>query len=291
MKQFLLCILLLSFISCAEQVIPENQPSGFIQVKGSDTLVNAAQGLAEEFMKQYPYIYTAITGGGSGVGIASLINKTCDIATASREMKKKEYELAQKEGVFPEEFTVAYDGIAVIVHSNNSIKKLTLEQLRDIYTGKITSWKELGGNDLRIVALSREVNSGTYEYFKEAVIRMNDKTKKEEFAPKTLLLSSSQAIVEEVSQNEAAIGYLGMGYLSERTAALALQGKEKEFVLPDIQNVATRKYPLSRPLYIYTRKKPEGIIKLFIDFALSADGQEQFAKNGFVPLGNHGQKN
>jgi len=270
-------------VGCSEQVDP-NEPVGFIQIKGSDTIVNAAQKVAEEFMKDYPHIFVAITGGGSGVGIASLINKTCDVATASREMKAKEIELANKRDVYPKEFVVAYDGVAVIVNNDNPINKLTIEDLHNIYTGKVTNWKALGGKDLPIVTLSREVSSGTHMYFKEEVVQLGQKNNTEEFSTGTLLLTSSQTIVEEVVNNESAIGYLGMGYVSDRTKPLMI-GKKDEFFPPDVENVLKKTYPLSRPLYFYTNGEPKGATKLFIDFTLSPKGQLQFQETGFVPIG------
>jgi phosphate transport system substrate-binding protein len=268
---------------CGERIDP-NEPQGFIQTKGSDTMVNAVQMVAEEFMKEYPHIFVAITGGGSGVGLASLINQTCDVATASREMKPKEVEMALQRGVNPKELVVAYDGVAVIVNKSNPVDKLTLEDLHRIFTGKATNWKELGGKNLPIVTLSREVSSGTHMYFKEEVIQLGKKDSKEEFSKQTLLLTSSQAIVEEVAGNEGAIGYLGMGYLSDRTKALRI-GKDQQFYPPDVENVLQKTYPLSRPLFLYTNGEPRGIIKLLIDFTLSPAGQRQFMETGFVPVG------
>ena len=270
-------------VGCNENVDP-NEPVGFIQIKGSDTIVNAAQKVAEEFMKEYPHIFVAITGGGSGVGIASLINKTCDVATASREMKAKEIEMANKRDVYPKEFVVAYDGVAVIVNNDNPINKLTINDLHNIYTGKVTNWKELGGKDLPIVTLSREVSSGTHMYFKEEVVQLGKKGNTEEFSTGTLLLTSSQAIVEEVVNNESAIGYLGMGYISDRIKPLMIS-KNDEFYPPDVENVLKKTYPLSRPLYFYTNGEPEGVTKLFMDFTLSPKGQLQFQETGFVPTG------
>jgi len=278
-------IICLSFAlaGCSEDVDP-NEPTGFIQVKGSDTIVNAAQKISEEFMKEYPHVFVAVTGGGSGVGIASLINKNCDVATASREMKPKEIEIALAQGVTPKEFTVAYDGVAVIVNENNPIDKLAIEDLHNIFTGKATNWRQFGGKDLGILILSREVSSGTHIYFKEEVVQLGKKGSTEEFSEQTLLLSSSQAIVEEVAANEAAIGYLGMGYVSERTKALMI-GKDDVACLPDVDNVRQKKYPLSRPLYFYTNGEPEGVTKLIMDFTLGPKGQQQFIETGFVPTG------
>jgi phosphate transport system substrate-binding protein len=283
LKLILIFSAMLFAVGCSEDAGP-NEPVGFIQVKGSDTVVNAAQKIAEEFMKDYPHVFVAVTGGGSGVGIASLINKTCDVATASREMKPKEIELAEKRGVFPKEFTVAHDGVAVIVNKDNPVDRLTIEELHRIFTGKAVSWKEFGGKDLPIVTLSREVSSGTHIYFKEEVVQLGKKDSHEEFSPQTLLLTSSQAIVEEVAGNEAAIGYLGMGYVSERTKAL-LVAKGGQFYSPDVDNVIKKAYPLSRELYFYTNGEPNGVTKLFIDFTLSPKGQQQFIETGFVPIG------
>jgi phosphate transport system substrate-binding protein len=284
-RLILIAILLAGIAGCKDSVDP-NEPVGFIQVKGSDTIVNAAQEVSEEFMKDYPHVFVAVTGGGSGVGIASLINKTCDVATASREMKPKEIEVALKHGVTPKEFTVAYDGVAVIVNKDNPVDKLTIEDLHKIFTGKAKNWKEFaGGRDLGIVTISREVSSGTHIYFKEQVVQLGKKENTDEFSNETLLLSSSQAIVEEVAANESAIGYLGMGYTSERTKSLAISNG-KDYFSPDVNNVMKKKYPLSRGLYFYTDGEPNGIKKLFIDFAMGPKGQERFKATGFVPVGD-----
>jgi phosphate transport system substrate-binding protein len=258
---------------------------GMLQIKGSDTMVNANQKLSEEFMKDNPDMFVAVTGGGSGVGIASLISKSCDIAAASREMTTQEIDMARKKGVNPIEKKVAYDGVAVILNKNNPVEKLTILELNKIFTGEVTNWKEFGGKDLPIVTLSREVSSGTYAYFKEEVIHLGKKDGKEEFSSKTLMLSSSQAIVEEVVNTEAAIGYLGMGYLSDRIhAAHVAVAKDKEYFSPDMAAVMNKTYPLSRPLYFYYDGQPQGLTKLFVDFTLSPRGQKQFEDTGFVPL-------
>jgi len=282
-------LLFLVFLSACSSYKIEG-PAGFIQIKGSDTLVNVVQYLAEEFMKKNPYIFVAVTGGGSGVGIASLINKTTDIASASRRMKKKEIEIAKKRGVNPYEIVVGYDGIAVIVNKNNPVDKLTIKQLHDIYTGKITNWKELGGEDLKIVALSREVSSGTHLYFKEHVVELDKKTK-DEFASSILMFSSNQAIVEEVAQNRQAIGYIGMGYLNERVKAVAIAQEKEPYSYPTVKEVLKKRYPLSRPLFMYTNGAPQGVVKKIIDFVLSKEGQTIFKKMGFVPLENEFKNN
>ncbi len=282
-RVMLLCLMTVCVIGCGENIDP-NEPQGFIQTKGSDTIVNAMQQVSEKFMEAYPHVFVAVTGGGSGVGIASLINKTCDVATASREMKPKEIEIANKHKVYPREFVVAYDGVAVIVNRSNPVSRLTIEDLHKIFTAKAKNWNQFGGKNLPIVTLSREVSSGTHAYFKEEVVHLGKKDSTEEFSRETLLLTSSQAIVEEVATNEGAIGYLGMGYLSDRTKPVLI-AKGGEFYPPDIDNVIKKTYPLSRPLFVYTDGEPKGIAKLFIDFILSPIGQKQFMETGFVPVG------
>jgi phosphate transport system substrate-binding protein len=283
MRRVLGIITLLAFVFSPAIVFAQKN-SNILQIKGSDTMVNAAQKLAEEFMKIHPEIYVAVTGGGSGVGIASLINKTCSVATASREIKPKEIETAKKNGVDPKIIVVAHDGVAILVNKNNPVTKLTIQQLHEIYTSKITNWKDLGGKDAKILVLSREVSSGTHVYFKEEVLQMGNKESKEEFPSSVLLMSSSQAIVEEVAQNENAIGYLGMGYVSAKTKSIELSKDNTNYYLPDVANVLAQKYPLSRPLYMFTDGEPKGNIKTFIDYVLSSDGQKQFKETGFVPL-------
>jgi phosphate transport system substrate-binding protein len=229
--------------------------------------------------------FIAVTGGGSGTGIASLISGTCDIAMCSRNITEKERALAKPKGVEPLETTVALDGLAVVVHPDNPVDKLTMEQLGDIFSGKITNWKELGGQDAKIVLLSREVNSGTHVYFKEHVLQKSDPANKTEFAPGALLLSSSQAIADEVSRNKAAVGYYGMGYISSRQKTVAIaQTGSAEYVLPTIENVVSGAYPLSRPLFIYTNGRPAGDTAVFVDFILSSEGQQIVAETDFVPV-------
>lgn len=256
-----------------------------IQIKGSDTMVNLGQAWAESFMKNHPEAFIAVTGGGSGTGIASLLNKTCDIAECSRKMKQKEIELAHNKGINPVEFTVALDGLAVVVHPANPVDKLTIDQLADVFTGKITNWKELGGKDSKIVILSREVNSGTHVYFKEHVLRKNNPDNKDEFAHSALLMPSSQAIADEVSGNPQAIGYYGMGYISPSQKAMAVaKDNNSPYVLPTIENVVDGKYAVSRPLFMYTDGKPQGLVKEFLDFVLSDEGQKIVLDIDFVPV-------
>jgi phosphate transport system substrate-binding protein len=259
--------------------------SNTIQIKGSDTIVNLIQDWSENFIKKDPSFNIGITGGGSGTGFAALINGTCDIAMSSRKIEQKEIELAKIKGIEPVEFKVGLDGLVLIVNKNNPISKLTLDQIRDIFIGKITNWKELGGDNLKIVILSRESNSGTNVFFKESVLRQNNKNSKEEFAVQSLMMPSSQAIYDEVRQNPNAIGYVGMGFVNTFVKSLAIARSENEgYVKANVQTVADSSYPISRPLYLYTNGNPQGIVNTFIDYALSDEGQSIVLKEEFVPV-------
>jgi phosphate transport system substrate-binding protein len=256
-----------------------------IQVKGSDTMVNLGQAWAEKYMEKNPGDFVAVTGGGSGTGLSSLISGTCDIAMSSRNIKEKEVALAKQKGINPTEIKVALDGLAVVVNPANPVDKITIDQLASIFTGKVTNWKEYGGRDESIVVLSREVNSGTHVYFKEHVLRKNDPNSKEEFASNALMLSSSQAIADEVAGNPGAIGYYGMGYISKKQKAIAVAKDGKaEYVEPTIDNVLVGRYPISRPLMLYTNGEPQGLVKKFVDYALSKDGQDIVLITDFVPV-------
>ena len=256
-----------------------------IQIKGSDTMVNLAQAWAEKYMQENPGDFVAVTGGGSGTGLSRLISATCGIAMSSRNIKDKEIALAKQKGVNPFEIKVALDGLAVVVNPANPVSKLTLDQLAGIFTGKISNWKEVGGKDEKIVILSREVNSGTHVYFKEHVLRKGKADGKEEFAPQALLLSSSQAIADEVAGNSATIGYYGMGYISTKQKAVSVAKDDKsEYINPTIENVLNGKYPISRPLFLYTNGEPQGLIKKFVDYTLSKEGQDIVVKTDFVPV-------
>ncbi len=256
-----------------------------IQVKGSDTMVNLSQSWAEKYMEENPGDFVAVTGGGSGTGISALISGTCDIANASRTIKEKEIALAKQRGIDPYEIKVGLDGLAVVVNPQNPVSKLTTQQLADIFTGRIINWKEVGGKDKKIVVLSREVNSGTHVYFKEHVLRKGDPDGKEEFTASALLLSSSQAIADEVAGNPDAIGYYGMGYTSAKQKSIAVAKDEKsEYVIPTIENVLNGKYPISRPLFLYTNGSPTGSVKKFVDFILSKEGQDIVTATDFVPI-------
>jgi len=281
MKKPVLTLLLCACLFSSAAAAAKNS----VKVKGSDTMVNLAQSWAEKYMEVKPAVFLAVTGGGSGTGLSSLISGTCDIAMSSREIKEKEIALAGQKGIAPYEIKVALDGLAVVVNRQNPVNKLTLEQLARIFTGEISNWKELGGTDEKIVVLSREVNSGTHVYFKEHVLRRGNPQGKEEFAASALLLSSSQAIADEIAQNPGAIGYYGMGYISAKQKPVLVAGDAKsEYEAPTIENVISGKYPISRPLFFYLNGKPQGMIKDFVDYCLSKEGQDIVLKTDFVPV-------
>ncbi|GAB4531814.1 MAG: phosphate ABC transporter substrate-binding protein [Anaerolineae bacterium] len=255
-----------------------------IENKGSDTLVNLALAWAEAYMALHPEVRISVTGGGSGTGIAAMINGTVDIANASRAMKPEEIATARANGIEPVEFVVARDAIAVVVHPSNPVDKLSIPQISDIYTGRITNWRQVGGEDRPIVLLSRESNSGTYVYFLENVIRMGDKESDLLFSPDTLLMPSSEGISAEVRQNPNAIGYDGLGYVTADQKMVAVaRDMDGPYVLPSVSTVNDGSYPISRPLYMYTAGEPVGDRKAYMDWILS-EGQAIVPELGFVPL-------
>lgn len=235
-------------------------------------------------MQLHPDVRISVTGGGTGTGIAAMINGTVDIANASREMKPEEIAAARANGIEPVEFVVANDAIAVVVHPSNPVDHLTLRQISEIYTGKITRWSQVGGEDRPIVLLSRESNSGTYVYFLEHVIRLGEKDNQALFSPDTLLMPSSEGISAEVRQNPNAIGYDGLGYVTPDQKVIAVaRSEDGPYVLPSVETVNGGTYPIARPLYMYTAGEPRGQIKAYLDWILS-EGQVQVAQLGFVPL-------
>ena len=278
----LITIIFTTFFTCSPLFA---KTGNSIQIKGSDTMVNLVQAWAEEFMKKNSKSFIAVTGGGSGTGLAALINGSCDIAMSSRSITAKEMDLAAQKGIHPKELKVALNGLAAVVNPKNPVSKLTLDELAGIFTGRVKNWKEVGGVDSEIVILSREVNSGTHVYFKEHVLRKGDSKSKEEFSPEALLLPSSQAIADEVAQNPGAIGYYGMGYIGEAQKALSIaKDSASEYVYPKTGDVISEKYPTSRPLFIYTKGDPEGDVEKFVDFILSDEGQKVVADMDFVPI-------
>ena len=259
--------------------------ASYIENKGSDTIVNLALAWAEKYQGDHPDVRISVTGGGSGTGIASLINGTVDIANASRQIKSEEIDQAKSNGIEPLEHIIARDAIAVIVNPENPVSQLTLKQISDIYSGKIVNWKEVGGDDRPIVRLSRETNSGTHVYFLETVLRLSSKEDKTLFSMDTLLLPSSEGIIAEVRQNPNAIGYDGLGYVPHDLKMIAIAEEAGgAYVLPSIPTVNDKTYPIARDLYMYTNGQPEGLLKEYLDWIMSAEAQQIVAELGFVPV-------
>lgn len=255
---------------------PADELSGAISVEGSDTMVNLGQAWAEEFMNEFTGVMVSVKGGGSGTGIAALINGTVDFANASRAMKEEEIEEAEANGVTPIEHEVAIDGIAVVVNPGNPVEELSMEDLGKVYRGEITNWSEVGGPDQNIVLLSRDTSSGTYEYFKEEVVAAEDENA--EFAVSAQLLGSTQAIVEEVAGNEWAIGYVGLGYLTDDLKVVAIDG-----VVASVETAKDGSYPIARYLYMYSHDDTEAM-DAYLEWILGPEGQAIVVDQGFVPV-------
>ena len=284
----LLLLLILLLVACQPPALQDTEvgTTRAIQNKGSDTLVNIALAWAETYRHVRPDVSIAVTGGGSGTGIASLINGTVDIANASRDMKESEIEEARANGIEPVEHVVAIDALAVIVHPDNPVAALTIPQLSDIFTGKITNWREVGGSDEPIIIVSRETNSGTHVYFLEEVVRRGESDSTAIFAPQTLLMMSSVGITSEVRRNPHAIGYDGLGYVDpahEKILAVS-PGEGLPAIEPTVATAADGSYPLSRNLYMYTAGEPANEIAAYLSWIFSPAGQEIVAELGFVPL-------
>jgi phosphate transport system substrate-binding protein len=284
---FLLVLAILS-VSCSSRTASQNSPqtSVYIENKGSDTIVNLALAWAEHYQSVHPDVRISVTGGGSGTGIASLINGTVDLANASRQIKPEEIEEAQSKGINPVEHIIARDAIAVIVNPQNPVTQLTLEQISDIYSGKISNWKEVGGEDRPIVRLSRETNSGTHVYFLETVLRLGEDDNKTLFSRDTLLLPSSEGIISEVRHNPNAIGYDGLGYVPHDLKTIAIAGEAGgEYILPSIETVNDVTYPIARDLYMYTAGEPAGTVQIYLDWIITSDEAQGIVRElGFVPI-------
>lgn len=262
------------FVACGKK-----ESNKMLQIKGSDTIVNLTQKVTEEFLKENPKARVSVTGGGSGTGIAAIINKTVDIAMSSRDIKESEIEDAKKQGVDVEEVTIAYDAISIVVNKSNGVDNLTMKQLKDIYTGVITNWKELGGADKKIVVLSRDSSSGTHVYFKEEVLREGNSKGTEEFATTVLFLPSNESIKKQINDVDGAIGYLGLGYLDDSVKLLQVEG-----VLASLENVKNKTYAIARPVYWYVDKNKYDSVKALVDYMLSDKGQKIVVDEGFVPV-------
>jgi phosphate transport system substrate-binding protein len=265
-KQLLLsslCLLFSTSVVFAESIV----------IKGSTTVLPIAQSTLEAFMKANPSINISLSGGGSGEGVKAMIDKTTDIANSSREIKDREVELAKSKGVNPVAHIVAIDAIVPIVNPRNKVKNLSIDQLSQIYQGKITNWKEVGGEDLQIVVISRDSSSGTFEAWAEMVLN------KAKVTPRAQMQASNGAIVQAVSKNRYAVGYIGLGYINKSVKALTVNGVEAT-----LENAFSKTYPVARPLYMYTNGRPSGQTAKYIDFVLSPAGQALVAKDGYIPV-------
>jgi phosphate transport system substrate-binding protein len=258
--------------------------TGSIVVKGSDTMVNLASAWAEEYQLKNPGVKISVSGGGSGFGITALIDGTTDICNNSRPWKQEEIARAKKEkGFDPVQIVVALDGVTVVVNPQNPVNDLTMEQLAAIYTGKISNWREVGGLDAPIVVLSRDSNSGTHVFFKEHVLQAKDKNA--EYGSDVQFLPTSQSIHDEVARNPNAIGYFGLGYLSDKVKVLGIKkDASSDAEKPSLESIKDGSYPIARPLFVTTRGQPEGIIKEYIDWILGPEGQRIVSELEFVPI-------
>lgn len=249
------------------------------RVKGSDTLLPLTQELAEDYLEEHPEGEVIVTGGGSGVGIAALMENTTDIAMASRRIKFGEKMKFAEAGLEAREVIVAYDALAVVVNPSNPVTQLTREQLEDIFRGKITNWKEVGGEDRKIVVYSRETSSGTYEFFKESVLDNKN------YMSSILSMPATGAIIQSVKQTKGAIGYIGLAYLNRYVKPLAVSYDGGEhYAVPSVQTAADGSYPIVRPLYYYYDAAKEQTVSSFISYALSPVGQKSVLEQGFVPV-------
>lgn len=274
-----LLIAILSITFCSSQDL--------IQIKGSDTMINLVQKLSEVYMEQHGGAAIAVTGGGSGVGIASLIADQVGIANSSREMKEKEFRLAEENGVVPSEFAIAIDALSIIVNSGNPVNFLTNDQIGAIFRGEINNWSEVGGPNLEISLYGRQPNSGTYMFFQEFILGNKD------YSAKMKQMNGNAQIVESIKTDKGAIGYVGVGYLHDDKGNV-IEGLKVVEVAKDMKsipvsplvsdNIKSGLYPIARPLYQYTNGKPTGAVKDFLTFVLSAEGQKVVAEMGFYPV-------
>ena len=248
------------------------------RIKGSDTVLPVAQQTAERFMNQHPDTRVTVTGGGTGVGISALLDNTTHIAMASRPIKFSENMKIKSAGEDVAEIVVAYDALAVVAHPSNPVKQLTRQQLEDIFRGKITNWKQVGGDDRKIVVYSRETSSGTYEFFKESVL------KNKNYMASSLSMPATGAIIQSVSQTKGAIGYVGLAYVSPRVKTLSVSYDGKHYAAPTVENATNKTYPIVRPLYYYYNVKKKAEIDPLIQYILSPDGQDIIKKSGYIPV-------
>jgi phosphate transport system substrate-binding protein len=254
-----------------------------VQVKGSDTMVHLSSAWAEKFMQANPGLEVAVTGGGSGTGISALLNGTCDLANSSRDIKESERSSIRGQGFEPKEYTVAMDGIAVIVNPSNPLTSLSMNQIKQIYTGQAGKWKQVGGGDGKIVVYTRDSSSGTYVFFQEHVLAKKD------YSVRARRLAATSAIVQAVSEDVNSIGYVGLGYVKEagsKVKVLYVKAKDGDAqgVLPSEQTVKDKSYPIARALFVLAKGEPQGAAKAFVDFMLGSEGQAIVSELGFVSL-------
>jgi phosphate transport system substrate-binding protein len=261
---------------------------GSFKIIGSNTITPLSSVWAENFMNANSEVSIAVSGPGSGVGIASLIDGTTDIGQASRAIKQAEIDQAHEKGVDPYEIQVATDALSVVVNPANPVNELTFVQLSAIYTNQITNWNEVGGNDAPIVVFSRDNNSGTFAYFLEEVVQMAGMAtadKNLQYGGNVLMLPSTEQGISQVAGNANAIFYSGLGYINSSVKTIGVKKTASDTaVQPSVANALNGTYPISRPLFYYTDGAPTGVIKAYIDYCLSAEGQEEVVEAGFVPL-------
>ncbi|MFW5488691.1 MAG: phosphate ABC transporter substrate-binding protein [Desulfovibrio sp.] len=245
-----------------------------IEIKGSTTVFPIMQKAIEAYMAKHPDVSISLSGGGSSNGIKALLDNTTDIAMASRDMKGKEHDLAKKKGIDPVRLVVARDAVAAIVNPANPVKALSSAQLKDIYAGKITNWKEVGGNPGRIAVISRDSSSGTFETWQHLIMQ-----KKTKVTPMALMQASSGAVLQTVGKNKYAISYDGLGYVDNTVKALIVDG-----VAPTATTAKDGSYPVSRSLFVFTNGAPKGEVKSLLDFLMGPEGQKLVAEAGFVPV-------
>jgi phosphate transport system substrate-binding protein len=285
-----LAVIPMLFFGCKKKT--DEVEKTVITVKGSDTMVNLAQKWAEEYMKLHPEVSLQVTGGGSGTGVAALLNKTTEIANSSRDLKSSELEEAKNKGVTPVVHKVALDGIAVIVHPQSKVDNLTIKQVSEIFSGKLTNWKQVGGADMPITLYGRENSSGTYEFFKEHVLGKVD-GKQVDYSPSTQVLQGTAALGEAVARDIKGIGYGGVGYFAERNDVKILHIK-KDDTSPAYSPAENNKvnydliwsgdYSISRYLFCFTNGEASGKVKDFMDFVTSPQGQEVVKTMEYIPL-------
>ncbi|SEA80194.1 phosphate ABC transporter substrate-binding protein, PhoT family [Flavobacterium gillisiae] len=283
-SKLFLILPLIGMLSCGKAKTDDKGTEGSsaavsVTIKGSDTVLPLAQKEAEELMKTNADVSVTVVGGGSGVGITAMIDGTTDIAMASRDLKTEEKMKFADKKVEIEEVIIAYDALTVIVNPANKVSKLTREQLEKIFTGQIKNWKEVGGDDAKIVAYSRESSSGTYEFFKDEVMD------KKNYATDILNLPATGAIVQAVGQTKGAIGYIGLAYETKEVKQLAISYDQgKTFVEPSVASAKDKSYPISRPLFYMFNKVNAAKVKTIVDYALSAEGQKIVSEVGYIPL-------